>query len=68
MLLDPGWVEKKKEPKAKEGKGFYESKRWYMCPGSKRSDNRMKRDLVCCPFFLLSFFSVDFPGRQRITK
>lgn len=40
-----------------------------MCPSSRRSDNRLKRDLVCCPFFFLSFFFLlIFIGTQRITK
>lgn len=68
MLLDPGLVVK--ERKTKEGKGVYESKSWSMCPGSKRSDNRLKRDLVFRqPFSLFFFFFLlIFIGIQRITK
>lgn len=65
MLLDPGLVVKRAQDKGKE---FYESKSWSMCPGSKRSDNRLKRDLMCYPFFFLSFFLLIFIGTQRIPK
>lgn len=55
MLFDPGLVVKRTQDKGR--KGFYESKSRSMSPGSKRSDNRLKRDLECCPLLPSFFFS-----------
>lgn len=58
MFIGPGLVVRRTQ--TKKGKEFYESQNWPMCLGSRKSDNRMKRDLILLPFSPFLFFSINF--------